>query len=129
MARMKVGKASGALNKCLIDTLQQVLHLKIDVQTVRTALMTEFPGGQAKVTKANFLTFHLCALAILHHFGLDPQQYTLVCFDLNFEDNGDVVGHGPIRLYMARSNGNHFVPLHPRLHVSSQKPSCKGSAT
>ena len=95
MARMKVGEASGASNNCLIDTLRQVLDLKINVPTVRTALMEEFPGGQAKVSKANFLTFHLHALAIFHRFGLDPKEYTLVCFDLNLEDNGDVVGHGP----------------------------------
>ena len=51
----------------------------------------------------------------------DPNNFNITCFDLDFRGHGEVVGNmdesgneGIIYLYVARENGNHFVPLHKK---------------
>ena len=87
---------------------------QLDVGEVRTALMAEFSQGSEQVTESNFLTFDLHSAAILRHLGLNPNQYTLVCLDLDFKDHGDTIGNAPTRLRIGRENTNDFIPLHPR---------------
>ena len=41
----------------------------------------------------------------------NPEDFQIICVGADFIGHGDVVGDGPIKLYLARQNGNHFVPL------------------
>ena len=52
---------------------------------------------------------------VVRHLGSDPASFRVVCVDLRYAGNGDVVGQGPHTLYIAREGGNHFVPLRARL--------------
>ena len=42
---------------------------------------------------------------------LQPDQFRIVAVDIEHFENGDVVGHGPHTIHIARENGNHFIPL------------------
>ena len=114
------GKASGSQNNCLIDTLRQLLNVVTNVAWVRSQLQLRFRQGPDLVTDRNFMT-------LMSHWGaaIDllwegdatgrPKashcRYKIVCADLTYMGNGEVVGSGPIKLYVARENTNHFIPL------------------
>ena len=115
------GKATGQGNNCLIDTLRQTLGLEVDVRFVRRRLQSQFhrPGADV-VLENNFLdlAYHwsavINALFLAKQSKRDSQDFKVVCVDLRFGGNGDVVGTGPTTLYIAREGACHFVPLHRR---------------
>ena len=43
--------------------------------------------------------------------ALDPEDYKVVCIDVLYLGSGDVAGNGATKIYIARQNANHFVPL------------------
>eukprot|EP00973_Karenia_brevis_P036162 4986778-Karenia_brevis.AAC.1 len=49
---------------------------------------------------------------------------------MNHIGSGDVVGHGPLVIAIARQNGNHFVPLLENIsvpdNVDGQQPNADG---
>ena len=122
------GRASGYRNNCLIDTLRQSLQLVAKVAWVRNQLRRQFADGPAIVTEENFLTLQHHWRAIIELlFEADESGkpkassdiFTIVCVDLTYRDNGEVVGQGPFKLHIAREETIHFVPLirqHRRIH-------------
>ena len=116
--RFSLGTASGLRNNCLIDTLRQKLDLVCSSGYVRKKLQEAFPcPGPSHVTNHNFLTLEFHAAEIIRFLGeavgqrLRLESFRIVCIDLEYEGNGDVVGEGPVILHIARENGNHFLPL------------------
>ena len=114
------GRASGQQNNCLIDTLRQSLDLVANMTWVRSQLRRRFSHGPAAVTESNFLTLeHHWRATIELLFEADESgkpklssdTFTIICVDLIYRDNGEVVGLGPRKLHIAREGTNHFVPL------------------
>ena len=124
------GRALGDGNNCLIDTLRQACgNLAVSTSRVRTRLQQLF--SEAEVTKQGLEVGAIVTagnyLELQHHwkavvdllFKLDERRVwsmthanvTIKCVDLMFEGNGEVVGTGPMVLYIAREHGNHFIPL------------------
>jgi len=115
------GRASGAGCNCLIDTLRQHLGIPADLPDVRRRLRMLFQVEPTIVTASNFLDFRAHAPAIIRIIanavrrGADPMDtsiFRLVCVDLDRLEHGDCVGTGDVTLYIAREDGNHFIPLH-----------------
>ena len=120
--RYRRGRASGHQNNCLLDTLRQKLGLVVNVEVVRDELQRRFPSGLAFVGKSNYLTldYHwMAAIDLLFQADtsgmpkLDHRRFRIICVDLRYIGNGDVVGEGPREVIIARENANHFIPLHP----------------
>ena len=117
------GYASGRDNNCLIDTLRQKLGLICNVEWVRSQLQLRFAEpGLAQVTADNFLTLDLHWESVVDLLfqnsgrSLRSDAVRIVCVDTQFLGNGDVRGTGGLSLFIARENGNRFVPLIP-MHV------------
>ena len=117
-----VGSASGADNNCLIDTLRQKLgNFPVSLAAVRDDLAAQFPDGEHRVNRSdagNYLDLRPHWAAVVRSLGLrsgrrfNPDNLTVVCVDLDtHEGNGDAVGSGRMRLFIALERGNHFVPL------------------
>ena len=117
-----VGSASGADNNCLIDTLRQKLgNFPVSLAAVRDDLAAQFPDGEHRVNRSdagNYLDLRPHWAAVVRSLGLrsgrrfNPDSLTVVCVDLDtHEGNGDAVGSGRMRLFIALERGNHFVPL------------------
>jgi len=121
------GRASGAANNCLIDTLRQKLDIVgVSSAWVRARLRERFPSGAGEVTANNFLTLDIHWSSIIEFLGqgamevglrqrpLQASIFKIVCVDLeSFGEliHGDVVGNGPMILMIARTGHNHFIPL------------------
>ena len=102
----------------MIDTLRQLMDPSKPstcAKEIRNALRERFKVGDDKVTAANYLTFDAHWRDIAQILGREPSSYKITCVDSEFEGHGEVVGSmddlGIISLYIARENGNHFVPL------------------
>ena len=106
-----VGTATSLDNDCLIHTLAQQLGVQADMRRVRGALIRAFPRGGQRVTHLSFLELQFHGPAVLRELGFDPGNYRLVCVDLDWVNNGGVVGKGAETLYLARERQSHFVPL------------------
>jgi hypothetical protein len=117
-----IGCASGNANNCLIDTLRQSLHMICVVDNVRTELdLLHRKAGPTRITAGDFLEFEhhwRDIITLLSRYDqsekprVTPQTVRIVAVDLNMPGHGDVVGEkGCFPLYIARQNGNHFVPL------------------
>ena len=117
----RLGHASGASNNCLVDSLRQAVSTQVDLDFVRDLLRDRFRDGPERVVEANFLTLDYHGLAVLDALLQHGRQeapgasegYTIVCVDMGCIGNGDVVGVGPLEVFIARAGGNHFVPLAP----------------
>ena len=118
------GTASGEGCNCLIDTLRQLVSAakpSTCLKEIRNALRGRFKSGPDKVTAGNYLTFDVHWKGVVELLEKDPDDYKITCIDLDFHGHGEVVGNvgdagheGIISLYIARENGNHFVPLHKK---------------
>ena len=108
------GKASGAQNNCLIDSIRQLVKPSVKVKDIRRALQLQFRSGANKVTAHNFLQLDFHVAAILQQMGFEPALFTVTCIDLAHKGHGDVVGIGARQLYLARERQNHFIPLFQR---------------
>ena len=118
-----VGFATGDDNNCLIDTLRQKLPgLVCNLTDVRDLLQKHFASGPTKVTAGNFLELEHHWWHVIRFLGAvsnstfikyNPDHFRVICVDLAFPGNGDVVGTGPRVLHIARVRTNHFVPLIP----------------
>ena len=134
-----LGGSDGWGNNCFIHAIMQCLDIVADAGLIRRELMSEFqdPCGSkcrphgvlctpdcTKVyggADANYLsTEHWDAVVRLvgKHSAegrreLDPSMYCLRVIELTWQDNGAVLGDplAPVRLTVARENGNHFVPV------------------
>ena len=42
---------------------------------------------------------------------LQPEEFKIICVDIEYLGNGDVVGDGPRVLHIARENADHFIPV------------------
>ena len=122
-----VGTASGDGCNCLIDTLKQCLpYTGAAPAEIRESLEQEFREGPRRVTSMSYLELQHHWKEVIQLIGLlgenstilRPEQFRIVCVDLEFPGNGDVEGTGTRSLYIARENANHFVPLH-RYHRAS----------
>ena len=109
---LTVGRATDRANDCLIDTLRQSLGAEANLREVREGLVAAFPRGEGKVTERSFLELEHHWAAVLQRLGASPETFRIVCVDLTYHGNGDVVGQGAQTLYIARVGANHFVPLH-----------------
>ena len=76
--------------------------------------------GGSKVEANNFLTLHLhwadiVDLLFLHDTSgaqrMTHAAFRVVCIDFTFHRHGEVAGTGPLPLFVARENANHFIPL------------------
>ena len=132
------GYATTVQNNCLIDSLRQTLALVANEHWVRGRLQLQFPQGPEVVTASNFLTleYHWCAvidtLFIADQSGkpkLSSHTFKVVCVDLTYLGNGDVVGSGPKTLYIARENGCHFAPLFRQQFYSGTAQGSRGVGT
>ena len=113
----RVGAASGCNMNCLIDTLRQVVAggVDCDVQRVRDCIEREFRN----VVPGEFLDLQEHWSAVIRWLAwfnendatFHPDDFKVVCVDLLYIGNGDVVGGGAQTLHIARENANHFVPL------------------
>ena len=111
------GSASGANMNCLIDTLRQVVvgGVECNVQTVRDRIESDFP----EVRPGDFLELQSHWRAAITWLGrynkigavFSADDFKVVCVDLLYVGNGDVIGCGTQTLYLARESQNHFVPL------------------
>jgi hypothetical protein len=111
------GSASGANMNCLIDTLRQVVvgGVECNVQTVRDRIERDFP----EVRPGDFLELQSHWRAAITWLGrynkigavFNADDFKVVCVDLLYVGNGDVIGCGTQTLYLARESQNHFVPL------------------
>ena len=118
------GTADGTDCNCLIHTLRQLVDPSAPstcASEIRKMLRQRFKAGPDRVTAGNYLTFHVHWRDIVQLLGRDPNAYNITCVDLDFPGNGEVVGNmdvtgneGIVHLYIARENGNHFVPLHKK---------------
>ena len=121
-----LGRASGDGCNCLIDTLRQKLPDVICcVPEVRRRLEALHP----EIIPGDYLELHYWE-DIVNLLGACNRvravtwawavRFQIVCVDLTWIGNGDVEPRGPpgsrTRLYIARVNQNHFIPLH-RLHA------------
>ena len=114
------GKATTVQNNCLIDSLRQTLGVVANEKWVRSRLQVQFPHGPECVTSSNFLTLEYHWHAVVNALfvadqsrrpKLDSHSFRVVCVDLTWEGNGDVLGAGPKTLYIAREGQCHFIPL------------------
>ena len=73
-----------------------------------------------EVTDSNFLTlaYHWKATVdLLFKYDmsgkpkLTHEQVNIICVDVEYVGNGEVVGTGQLVLHIARVHGNHFIPL------------------
>jgi len=108
-----MGEASGDQCNCLIDTLRQQLHLECDTRAARAFVQARHPD----LIHGDYLELQhhwrdvIAGLAHVTGRELMPSSFKIVCVDVMFIGNGDVEGNGATVLYIARQNGNHFVPL------------------
>ena len=110
-----LGWADGEDNNCLIDTLRQQLEVQAVLSEVRHKLVAAFPRGPQQVQAWSFLELQHHREEVVRHLGRDPESFRVVCVDLQYPGNGDVVGQGAQTLYIARGGANHFVPLRRHL--------------
>ena len=118
------GTASGEDCNCLIHTLRQLIDPSAPstrAKEIRKVLRERFRRGEDRVTADNYLTFDVHWGDIVALLDRDPNNFNITCVDLDFRGHGEVVGNmdesgneGIIHLYVARENGNHFVPLHKK---------------
>jgi hypothetical protein len=129
------GFACGINNNCLIHTLAAVCDSSPhnlcpdgceDAASVRASLQLSFPSkGDQEVTQDNFLTLdhhwrHILKGLLRVDLATVEARFRVICIDVRRGGDlahGDAVGSGPIRLYIARTHNNHFVPLHPHKQV------------
>jgi len=118
--RFQQGYASGAGCNCLIDTLQQHLGVTVDARLIRERLQLLFQVEPDQVRAGNYLDFRAHSRTIIRLLGnaarrggepIDTSLFRVVCVDLDRMEHGDAVGDGDVTFYIARENGNHFVPL------------------
>ena len=120
----RMGIASGDGCNCLIDTIRQALDIECDVSEVRAHLellhRTIIPGDFLELQHhwrsiINLLCHwrNIIGGAISSHVNEAHAMYSVICVDVLYLENGDVEGDGSERLYIARQNANHFVPLLP----------------
>eukprot|EP00973_Karenia_brevis_P009060 1226267-Karenia_brevis.AAC.1 len=91
---------------------------------VRAALERAFPD----ILPGDYLEFHfhcsdVARLVLGHNLETAPATLTasslhVVCIDMNHIGSGDVVGHGPLMIAVARRTGNDFVPLLEHINVA-----------
>jgi len=114
------GRASGAGCNCLIDTLRQHLRVTTDIPWVRRQLQLLFQIEPNNVTHNNFLDFRVHGMAIIRLLcnakrrGAEPvdmSMFRIVCVDLQYLGQGDIIGNGDVTFHIARVHGNHFIPL------------------
>ena len=123
-----LGSASGDDCNCLINTLRQQLRLIANEKEVRHELNKRHRSGVGQVIPGDFLELEhhwadvIDLLFLFNESGCMPQlpdgrmwstDYKIIAVDMRHLGNGDVVGVGNVTIYIARINGNHFVPLHP----------------
>ena len=140
----QLGKANGDDNNCLIDTLRQLLNerpgafiVQGRVADVRARLEDMHRGGGAPIASRDYLDLadywedivDLLERADEGRFvvPLGSARYEIVCVDMMWVGNGDRLPRrrdrgGRRPLYIARVNGNHFVPLKPVGHRRSLRP-------
>ena len=90
------------------------------MEWVRSQLQVHFAApGPAQVTAANFLTLDLRWRRVVDLLSessgrrLRSEAVRVVCVDIAYLGNGDVLGDGGLTLYVARENVNRSVPLIP----------------
>ncbi len=126
------GSATGQGNNCLIDALRQAIDDRLpcvaNMSWVRQNLLKKFPRhGESAVTAAGFLDLRMHGAAIVNLIGesarwegLDTQgqihahTFTVVCVEESLGLLGDVVGTGPLKLYLLNEGFHHYVPLLPQ---------------
>ena len=135
-----MGHASGDGMNCLIDTLRQQLHVICNVSSVRRDLQQLHKCGSSRIRPGAYLELQHHWRDVIKLLGtyrlnggpisLNPENFRIVCVDMMFIGSGDVEGDGPISIYIARQNANHFVPLlRSRASVNSSGPSaCDGES-
>jgi hypothetical protein len=115
-----IGRASGHQNNCLIDSLRQCLDMICHVENLRSKLVRLHKNRVTRIPEGDFLDFAdhwQDVITLLSEFDQSSKPVvrcstvTIVCVDLNLPGHGNVVGTGPHKLYIARQNLNHFVPL------------------
>ena len=121
-----VGSASSDGHNCLIDTLRQQLGMIVSVEAVREVLKDTFTDGPDKVEAYNFLDLEAHWEKVVSTLGelwgsatFTGRRLKIVCIDLDsiegtdgaWQCDGNVVGTGDRKLYIARQDRNHFVPL------------------
>ena len=100
-ARYYIGSASGEGCNCLINTLDQLLGTGVPSRFVRADLQREFSTSPDRVTEGNYLDLRAHWEAIVRSLSrhsrrlstpIDPSSLRLVCADLVYLGQGDVVG-------------------------------------
>ena len=131
--RFELGTASGDGCNCLIDTLRQLLNALGSVvippscvAEVRGLLEDRHSHGSTPITSRDYLDLALYwedVVNLLWEQDHLRQQFTrsadffeIICVDLMWVGHGERLPHHVDRstrrgLYVARVNGNHFVPL------------------
>ena len=131
--RFQLGTATGDGCNCLIDTLRQLLNELPDVlipqsclPEVRRLLEDKHRDGPTPISSRDYLDlahYWEDVVNLLWDQDRIRQQLTrraksfeIICADILYVGNGDRLPHqrDPSRrrgLYVARVNGNHFVPL------------------
>ena len=129
----QLGTAKGDDHNCLIDTLRQMLNerhgaliVEGSVADVRARLEDRHRGGATPIASLDFLDLadHWEDIVDLLEGAdegrsvrpLGSAHYEVMCVDLMYVGSGDRLPRrrdrgGRKTLYIARVNGNHFVPL------------------
>ena len=129
----QLGSAKGDDNNCLIDTLRQKLNERVGalipegcVAEVRARLEDRHRGGAAPIASGDYLDLAeywediVDLLESADQGGsirpLGSARFEIMCVDMMWVGNGDRLPRRPDRggrksIYIARVNGNHFVPL------------------
>ena len=129
----QLGTAKGDDHNCLIDTLRQMLNerhgaliVQGSVADVRARLEDRHRGGATPIASLDFLDLadHWEDIVDLLEGAdegrsvrpLGSARYEVMCVDLMYVGSGDRLPRrrdrgGRKTLYIARVNGNHFVPL------------------
>ena len=131
--RFELGAASGDGCNCLIDTLRQLLNAlggvlipQSCVAEVRGLLEDKHRHGATPIISRDYLDLALYWEDVVNllweqdrlkeRLARRADLFEIICVDLMWVGNGDRLPHQADRsrrqgLYVARVNGNHFVPL------------------
>ena len=140
----QLGHASGLGYNCLIDTLRQAMRAGVicNVAAVRASLERRHAHLATRITPGDYLYLDYWAdiVDLLGAYNLIrpatkpwSPQFRVVCVDLTWIGNGDVLPRGTLQagrttLHIARINQNHFVPL-LRLHGDPQPTRSQSSGS
>ena len=127
--RFFMGTASGEGCNCLIDSLRQVLPTAVcNVPFIRTEIEKLHQNRASAIIPGDYLDLALYWRDIIDLVGLHnlvrvienmSVHYRVICVDMCWIGHGDVepsdqAGGRRMHVYLARLDGNHFVPLHRR---------------